>query len=153
MNAMHLNHPEIILPTPVFGKLSSVKSISGAKKVGHHSTPLTDSVSWALHILTPRSVYLGDDQWAFSSQLRHLGLPVCPPGLTLAYRLGTCHPEAQWPIYLTVSLLDCEPLKGAYHLDFPNAMASIKKKICSLKLVSLCQLQDIYFCSVLTKAM
>ena len=124
---MHLNHPEITPCTPVFGNLSSVKSIPGAKKVGHHSTPLTnprtDPVSWPLHMLTPCSVYLGDDQRAFSSQLKHLSLPVCPPGLTLAYSLGTCHPEAQWPIYLTISLLDCEPLKGAYHLDFPNAMA------------------------------
>ena len=63
---MHLNHPEIIPLTTVFGKLSSVKSIPGAKKVGHHSTPLTDPrtdlVSWPLHMLTPRSVYLGDDQ-------------------------------------------------------------------------------------------
>ena len=110
---MHLSHPEITPSTPVFGNLSSVKSIPGAKKVGHHFTPLTnprtDPVSWPLHTLTPCSVYLGDDQRAFSSQLKHLSLLVCPPGLTLAYSLGTCHPEAQWPISLTISLLDCEP--------------------------------------------
>lgn len=63
-------HHAVDALTPVFGKLSSVKSIPGAKKVGHHSTPLTDPrtdlVSWPLHMLTPRSVYLGDDQRAFS---------------------------------------------------------------------------------------
>ena len=34
---MCLNHPQTIPPTPIHGKLSSMKPIPGAKKVGDHS--------------------------------------------------------------------------------------------------------------------
>lgn len=75
-----LNHLEIT-PTPVFGKLSS-EIDPGAKKVGHHSTPLTDPradrvsghcTCWPLAVLT----WVMTNEHS-SSQLRHLGLPVCP---------------------------------------------------------------------------
>ena len=66
---MCMNHPEAIPPSQSVKKLSSMKLVPGAKKVGDHCSKPPPGAPVAHHFFTGRPVTFGSSCWSITFNL------------------------------------------------------------------------------------